>query len=682
MLKVRMLFSLIAAVVIAGLLSSAALAQPFVVLDCEAGTATGLAGSFDCAPATGGSSAISMIAAPQTLNPITSNDTASGEIIDYAIGSGFFTSYSLLGQGASGTVPQLAEVIEVSEDGLSATYNLREGLAFSDGSPVTGEDLLYWYNDVIYNPNLPNSFTDAFTCLDGSPYSVTVDGNAVTVSCSEAFRTFVGNAADIPVMSKQMALDFINAQGIPTEDGTNGPRALQEFMGLGIDISLLRSLSPYVMTEFVSDQVAVYGRNPNSYMVDSNGTQLPYLDELTINIFPTNGQNLSLSAFLNGQTDFIGPRSADIAPILGQAAGGGFSVNGDINNGTAATGTQWVTTNFDDEDPNLAAINRNATARRALSLATDRVAMVNNVLLGIGTPTFVNADVVGQFYIGRNNTCDDFIAAGLASADNCADGIWTTDEGLLVQVSALPPADADFIDHLSCLNNYAGCVAQAQSLLESIGVTDTDGDGIVNIPADLDGAGNPGGNWNVQVTTNVGNTNRENFIQIICDSWSQLGINCTTNPVAFSTLVTQLLGLEGATWTGAIMLGLTGGDPAGGANVYQCGAALYFWHLSCDPSATSGSTAQVANGGGSVEEAFDVGFAATSVSDAQGGFDAMQRAWIQTEPYVQLAVGNALFAVRVDRTCNDGRATVANFEVKYRTDVAGNEGSCSSNVGR
>jgi ABC-type transport system substrate-binding protein len=681
-----MLFMTVAALAVASLLSSVALAQPFVVLDCEAGTAVGLGGAFDCAAAQGGSSATSIIAAPQTLNPITSQDTASGQIIDYALGSGFFTSYSLLGAGASGTVPQLASVVEVSEDGTAATYILREGLTYSDGSALTTDDLLYWYDDVIYNPNLPNSFTDAFVCIDGSPFALSVDGLAVTVSCSEPFRTFVGNAADIPVMSKQMALDYIADQDIPTEDGTNGPRALQEFMGLGIDISKLRSLSPYVMTQFVSDQVAVYERNPNSYMVDSNGMQLPYLDQLSFNIFPTNGQNLSLSAFLNGQTDFIGPRSADIAPILGQAAGGGFSVNGDIDNGTPATGTQWVTTNFDDEDPNLAAINRNATARRAMSLATDRVAMVNNVLLGIGTPTFVNATLSGAaaapYYIGRNNTCDDFIASGLATADSCADGLWTTGEGLVAQVTALPPPDADFQDHLSCLNDYAACVASAQALLAGIGVTDTDGDGILNIPADLDGSGNAGGNWNVQVTTNVGNTNRENFIQIICDSWSQLGINCTVNPVAFSTLVTQLLGIEGATWTGAIMLGLTGGDPAGGSNVYRCGAALYFWHLSCDPSATSGSTAQLADGGASVQASFDVGFASTSVAGAQGGFDDMQRAWINSEPYLQLAVGNGLFAARVDRTCNDGRAVVANFELKYRTDVAGNEGTCSSNVGR
>jgi len=693
MLKVRTLFLLIAAVAIAGLLSPAALAQPFVALDCEAGTLVGVNGSFNCAASLGGQSSISMIAAPQTLNPVTFNDTASGQIIDYAMGAGSFTSYALIGAGATGLVPQLANVIEVSEDGTSVTYNLREGLTFSDDSPVTADDILYWYDDVIYNPNLPNSLTAGLSCLDGAAMGVEINGLAVTLTCADPFRTFVGNAADLPVFSKQMALDYINDQGIPTEDGVNGPRAQQEFMGLGIDVSKLRSLAPFVLTQFVSDQVAVFERNGNFYAVDSNGMSLPYLDTLTMNIFPTNGQNLSLGAFLNGQTDFIGPRSSDIAPILGQAAGGGFQVNGDINNGSPATGTQWVTLNFDDQDANLAAAARNATVRRALSLATDRIAMVNNVLLGIGTPTYVNATLFGNntaaglaaapYFIGRDNTCANFIASGLATADTCADGLWTTGEGLTAQVSALPPPDPEFLEHLSCLNDYAACVATANSLLDGVGLTDTDGDGIRNVPAGFDSnVGNDGGNLAIQVTTNVGNTDRENFIQVICDSWSQLNVQCTVNPIAFSTLVTQLLGTDGATWTGAIMLGLTGGDPAGGSNVYQCGTALYFWHLSCDPSATSGLTAQLTDGGGTVEAGFDIGFASTTVDGAQVGFDQMQRAWIQTEPIIQLAVGGALFAARTDRSCNDGRAVIANYEVKYRTDVSGNETTCSSNVGR
>jgi len=665
--------------------SGTAQAQPLEVLDCDSGTRIGSFGAWDCAAATGGASSASIIAAPSTLNPITANDTASRALMAPIFGM-FLTTYSQLGAGP--LTPRAASVIETSEDGTTITFTLRSGLTFSDGTSVTTDDLLYWFNDVAFNPNLPNSFASVWSCSDGSPFDVqAVSGDTVTVSCPDPYRTFQGAAATLPLLSKEMALDLIADQGITTDDGVNGPQATSEFMSLGIDISELRGLGPFVLDELVSDQVARYSRNPNFYGVDSNGTQLPYLDNFEFNIFPTNGQNLALSAFLNGQTEVIDLRASDIAPVLGQAAGGGFSVNSDIDNGTPSLGQTFVTINYDDDDPNLAAVARNAQVRRALSLAIDRVAMVNNVHLGLATPQYVPVSLSGSgapFFIGRNNTCDDFINAGLAGADNCAGGVWSTDQGLFMQVTSLPEpyADPSFDELLSCLNDYAGCIDQANATLDGLGLADTDGDGVRNIPSGFDSdISNSGGNWIIQVTTNVGNTDREGLIQIVCDGWTQLGIDCHTNPIAFSTLITQLNGLGGATWSGGIVMGLTGGDPAAAINVLKCGAALYFWHLSCDPSATNGSTAQL-HEDAAVEAGFDQGFAATTVAGARAGFDQEQIAFIQGQPFIHLVVQNALFAVRTDRLCNDGHTVRANFEVKFRVDVSGNENVCGTNVGR
>lgn len=687
MLKLRHLLVFSIALVVAGVWGATALAQPFVVLDCDAGTLVGSAASWDCAAERGGGTTVSIIAAPSVLNPITLNDTASGNIVDQALGSGTATVYANLSAGVLGNIPQMASVIEVSEDGTTATFTVRDGVNFSDGTPVTMDDLLYWFNDVAFNPNLPNSATSIWTCPDGEPFDVQAEGNTVTVSCAAGFRTFAGNAGALGFWSKDMALELIDSQGIATEEGVIGPRATAEFMGLGIDIGLLRGIGPYVLKEFVSDQVARYERNPEFYEVDSNGVQLPYLDSFTYNIFPTNGQNLALSAFLNGQTETIGPRPADIAPILGQAAGGGFAVNSDIDNATPAAGEVFVTINYDDENSALAAVARNAKARKALSLAIDRVAAVNNVLLGIGTPQYTPVTLGGNagatFFLGRNNTCDTFISTGLATADSCQDGVWTTDEGLTVQVTALPdPNVPGWHDHLVCLNDYASCVAQANSLLDELGLVDSDGDGIRDVPAGFDSViNNEAGSMRIQVTTNAGNTIREAYTQVICDGWTQIGIECSTNATSFSTLVTQLLGLGGATWTGGIVIGLTGGDPAGAVNVLKCGEALYFWHLSCDPSATEGPTAQVAEDK-AVEEAFQAGFDATTVADAQAGFDQEQIAYAESNAIIHLSVQNALFAVRTDRICNDGRANHANGDVKFRVDIGDNAAACSTNVGR
>ena len=659
---------------VAGLFGTTAIAQDFEVLDCSTGTLVGSAATWDCANATGGSSSYGIIAAPSTYNPVTTQDTASDDIQDPTVDGGF----NNLANGAQGTVPAVASVIEISEDGATVTYTVRDGLQYSDGSSVAITDVLYWYEDVVQNPNLPNSSTAANTCPDGNPFAYTqLSDSQMTISCSSTFRTFSGNAGAAFVLSQQMALDLIEDQGVATEAGVIGPRATSEFMGLGIDLSLVRGLGPFVIDSLDSQALATFSRNPFHYQVDSNGTRLPYLDSLEILLIPTAGQNLNLSNFLAGQTDYFAPRPSDIAPVLGQAAGGGFEVNSDIDNGTAAGGTTFVTLNYDDQNPGLADAARNVRVRHALSLAVDRVAAVNNVLLGIGSPQYspltLNGAPLTTFFLGRNNTCATFSSLGLACDD--ATGLMTARTGLNIQVQQLPPSgvSANMDEHLTCLADLQGCIDLANSILDAEGLTDTDNDGTRNL--------SDGSNWQVQIITNSGNTIREGYTQIICDGWIELGIECSATSTSFGTLVTQLLGLGGATWTGGIVIGLTGGDPAGGRNVYVCGEALYFWHLSCDPDATSGASAQLPSDA-AMEDAFLDGFNATSVADAQAGFDAWQVAWYETQSIIHTAIPNALWATRTDRICNDGRTDDGNTDLKFRVDIPGNEGACSTNVGR
>jgi peptide/nickel transport system substrate-binding protein len=641
---------------------------PLVALDCS-----NLTASLNCAAATGGNTSYSIIAAPSTLNPVLAQDTASDSITDHFLGT-FFTSYSLLGAGADGLTEAAALPAEANAAGTAYTYTLRSGLTYSDGSAASLDDVLYWYNDVVFNPNLPNSSADAFTCpSDGRPFTYSVTGDRLTISCSSAFRTFGGTASGGFVLSKQMALDLIAASGVATEPGTNGPRAKEEFMGLGAPLNKLRGLGPFVLTSFNSQSSANYDRNPNFYEVDSNGTLLPYLDHLQVIIIPTAGQNLALNQFLSGQTDVLAPRPQDIAPILGQAAAGGFKVNGDIDNATPAAGETFVTLNFDDTDAGLAAAARDLNVRQALSLAIDRAAAVNNTLLGLGLPQYdtitMNGDANATFFLGRANTCATFAALKAA----CSNDVITVANGLQIKVTNLPPLGKDkYIDSIvGCLVSFSGCIDKANAQLDAAGYTDTNNDGTRNLKN--------GAEWNIQVVFNTGNTIRQGYADLICNGWKQLKINCSANGIAFATLVTQLLG--GATWSGGIVMGLTGGDPSGEINVLKCGATLYFWHISCVPGETTGSTAQDP-ASAAIEKAFDEGYNATTIPAAQAGFDKEQIAFIVGQPYFEIAVQNALFVVRTDRLCNDQRAVNANDDIKFRIDVAGNGSACSSNASR
>lgn len=88
---------------------------------------------------------------PELLNPFIATQTAAGEASDFII-------EGLLNVDPSGSYfPALAQEVPsidnglVSEDGLNVTYNLKEGILWSDGEPFTCDDVLFTF-EAVTNP--------------------------------------------------------------------------------------------------------------------------------------------------------------------------------------------------------------------------------------------------------------------------------------------------------------------------------------------------------------------------------------------------------------------------------------------------------------------------------------------------------------------------------------------------
>lgn len=80
-----------------------------------------------------------LLADPESLNPITSNDSASNQVLRW-----FFLSLLDLDNETLEQRPLLAsELPEISEDKLNYTFRLREGVTCSDGTPLTATDVLF-----------------------------------------------------------------------------------------------------------------------------------------------------------------------------------------------------------------------------------------------------------------------------------------------------------------------------------------------------------------------------------------------------------------------------------------------------------------------------------------------------------------------------------------------------------
>ena len=111
------------------------------------GTAVALLGAFaPIAAQEGGQGGIiiegNLSADVATMNPIMSSDTASQRVIGF-----MFPSFIGADPAAAVLAPaqpnSLAESWEISEDGLTYTFTLRQDMTWSDGTPITSADILY-----------------------------------------------------------------------------------------------------------------------------------------------------------------------------------------------------------------------------------------------------------------------------------------------------------------------------------------------------------------------------------------------------------------------------------------------------------------------------------------------------------------------------------------------------------
>ena len=90
-----------------------------------------------------------LLADPESLNPVTSNDSASSSVLSW-----IFAGLLKLDNETLEQRPLIArELPEVSEDKLTYTFRLREDATYSDGSPVTAHDVVFALK-VIKNPEV------------------------------------------------------------------------------------------------------------------------------------------------------------------------------------------------------------------------------------------------------------------------------------------------------------------------------------------------------------------------------------------------------------------------------------------------------------------------------------------------------------------------------------------------
>lgn len=540
----------------------------------------------------GGTFVTAVLSDPRTFNAWVASETSSTDVTDM-----LYETAVRRNQFTLDWEPATAESWEISDDQQTITINLREGMRWSDGTPITAKDYVFSYNHLMLREDVGSNSRSGLliapepgaidqpvevTYIDDLTYSITLP----TVYAG-IFEVAASAPAPVHVFGPLMGFDEdVHGWEYEWELGTDEEgneilveikpegvdyAAVPSFWGVDTDVTQIVGNGPWVLTNYVPGQRVEFGPNEYYYETDSAGNQLPYLDAV---VYETvEDQDTMLQRFLAGDLDNLGVRGEDFAELVGRKAELGFEL---YEVGPAAA-TQFITFNQNPiegegdagiEPPQLTWLS-NKTFRQAMAHLVDRQTIIDNIAFGFGYPQYSFIPFVSPYY-------------------------W---EGAPDAAFPFDPATA-------------------ADMLDSIGYVDTDGDGWRE---DTDG-----NKISLELQTNSGNRVREAIGELFAQEAANIGIEINFRPGDFNAMVGQLL--SSYDWE-LILIGLTGSvDPISGANVYPSSGNLHM----IEPLQTTPRREWERQ----VDEAWIVANNTTDEAQRKAGYETIQRIWIEEVPWV------------------------------------------------
>jgi peptide/nickel transport system substrate-binding protein len=382
-------------------------------------------------------------------------------------------------------MPNLAKSWDWSPDGHVLTMHLIEGAKWSDGVPFTADDVMFYWNDNIEDPNvkpLNSAGPDSFgvgTTLEK------VDDYTVKWHFKEAFpkqylyTMAYGGFCPLPAhILKPMHPKYSN-------------HTYQEYQnGFPPDYLNFPVMGAWVPVAYRPDDIIVLRRNPYYWKVDEKGNQLPYLDEMTYKLSTWADRDVQAVAGTGDFSNLEQPesyvealkRSADPkAPA--RLAFGARTIGYSIYMNFSANG--WGQP--DARAQAVRELNRNLDFRLAVTSAIDRVHLGQSLVKGPFTTPYA-----GGLYAGTA-----------------------------------------FYDKASTVY-YPYDLKVAKEELAKAGLKDTDGDGIVNFPKDTPGVG--GQDVSITLLANSDYQTEKSLAEGVVASMQQLGLRVIVDLVSGSNM--------------------------------------------------------------------------------------------------------------------------------------------------
>jgi peptide/nickel transport system substrate-binding protein len=333
----------------------------------------------------------SILTDPKTFNPILAGDATSAQI-----GGLIFNSLISSDGVTSELVPELAEKWEVSEDGLRIVFTLRPNLKWSDGAPLTMDDVLFTFQDVIYNEQIPTSSRDILKVGKNKelPKIEKLDDRRIAFSLSEPFAPFLRTVGGTGILPKH-----ILAKTITEKDEKGRPKFLETWT-LKTPLTEIVGNSAYTIAEYRPSERFIFKRNPNYW-----NQPKPYIDKFVYQI--VDSSDTSILKFRSRELDIYNLRGEDFQLLKRQESRDKFK----IYNGGPSTGQTFVMFNLNkgrDPKTNQPFVEtlkskwlNDVNFRRAIAYAIDRQTMVTNIYRGLGATQNSPISVPSPYFLSE-----------------------------------------------------------------------------------------------------------------------------------------------------------------------------------------------------------------------------------------------------------------------------------------
>ena len=287
-------------------------------------------------------------------------------------------------------VPNLVKIWESNSDKSSWTLHFREGVRWSDGAPLTVDDFLFWWREMALNPQ----------CRAYVPDWARAGGETMSVTKIDDYTMRLEYSAPTPLLMKRLAMwpngglpdtVFVLApahylkQFHPDYGGSQGFETLQAKSEWwhNFDCPVLTAWKP-VKENLGGERGLLLKRNPYYYAVDRQGNQLPYIDQVKLELVSLEGFE---EGILRGGSDMqLRPqiRLSFLPQLESYEEKEDFEVLM-WDSGSGSGPIYYPNRNY--PDPEKRQLYRNPKFLRALSHAVDRGRINFSLLFGRGTPT-------------------------------------------------------------------------------------------------------------------------------------------------------------------------------------------------------------------------------------------------------------------------------------------------------